>query len=108
VVKDRRVQPNHAWRYTFKTYSHDAGLNELTIDAICGHSARTMGEVYRGITVKKRMEVMAAFPRYQMIEAPNTSRPEPTWETSRKEMPQQTVNSSATITGSEGTDSLPS
>ncbi|MDT4737078.1 DUF6538 domain-containing protein [Bradyrhizobium sp. WYCCWR 12699] len=66
VLTDDRVQPNHAWRYTFKTFGHDAGLNDLTIDAICGHSARTEGEKYRGITVKKRMEVMAAFPRYKL------------------------------------------
>ena len=61
VVKDKRIQPNHAWRYTFKTYGHDAGLNDLTVDAICGHAARTQGEAYRGITVKKRMDAMAAF-----------------------------------------------
>jgi integrase len=66
VVSDPRVQPNHAWRYTFKTHGHDAGLNDLTIDAICGHAARTMGEAYRGVTVRKRMEVMAQFPRYRL------------------------------------------
>jgi len=68
VVDDKRVQPNHAWRYTFKTYGHDAGLNDLTVDAICGHAARTQGEAYRGITVKKRMEAMAAFPRYKLTD----------------------------------------
>ncbi|UPT88612.1 site-specific integrase [Bradyrhizobium barranii subsp. apii] len=68
VVTDDRVQPNHAWRYTFKTHGHDAGLNDLTVDAICGHAARTQGEAYRGITVKKRMEVMAAFPRYKLTD----------------------------------------
>jgi integrase len=68
VVTDSRVQPNHAWRYTFKTYGHDAGLDDLTVDAICGHAARTQGERYRGITLKKRLEVMAAFPRYKLTE----------------------------------------
>lgn len=66
VLEGKQVQPNHAWRYTFKTYGHEAGLNELTVDAICGHAARTQGEKYRGITVKKRLEVMAAFPRYKL------------------------------------------
>jgi integrase len=66
VLKDAPVQPNHAWRYTFKTHGSDAGLHDLTVDAICGHAARTQGEKYRGITVKKRMEVMAAFPRYSL------------------------------------------
>jgi integrase len=68
VVTDPRVQPSHAWRYTFKTHGHEAGLDNLTVDAICGHAARTMGEVYRGITVKKRMEVMAQFPRYKLTD----------------------------------------
>jgi hypothetical protein len=64
VVPDSRVQPNHAWRYTFKTYGHEAGLNEHALDAICGHAGRTKGEDYTKVTLKKRMEVMAAFPRY--------------------------------------------
>lgn len=68
LLTDKRVQPNHAWRYTFKTYGHDAGLDCLTVDAICGHAARTQGEKYRGITVKKRMEAMAAFPRYKLTD----------------------------------------
>jgi hypothetical protein len=68
VLTDPRVQPNHAWRYTFKTYGTDAGLHDLTIDAICGHAARTQGEKYRGITFKKRLEVMAEFPRYKLTD----------------------------------------
>jgi len=66
VVPDPRVQPTHAWRYTFKTHGHDAHLDALTIDAICGHAPRTQGEYYRGITIKKRAEVIAAFPRYPL------------------------------------------
>ena len=68
VVTDDRIQPNHAWRYTFKTHAHDVGLDSLTVDAICGHAARTQGEAYRGITVKKRMEIMAAFPSYKLTD----------------------------------------
>ncbi|WP_426612491.1 hypothetical protein [Bradyrhizobium sp. McL0616] len=68
VLDGRLVQPNHAWRYTFKTYGDEVGLHDLTIDAICGHSARTQGEKYRGITVKKRAEVMAEFPRYKLTD----------------------------------------
>jgi integrase len=68
VVEEKRVQPNHAWRYTFKTRAHDAGLDSLTVDAICGHAARTQGEAYRGVTIKKRMEVMAEFPRYKLTD----------------------------------------
>lgn len=64
VVPDPRVQPNHAWRYTFKTYGHEAGLSELTLDAICGHAARTKGQDYTKVTLKKRIEAIAAFPQY--------------------------------------------
>jgi hypothetical protein len=66
AVPDRRVQPNHAWRYTFKTYGHEAGLSELTLDAICGHAARTKGQDYTKVTLKTRMEAMASFPRYSV------------------------------------------
>ena len=68
VVPDPRVQPSHAWRYTFKTYGHDSGVDALTVDAICGHSAKTKGQDYTKGTLKKRMEVMAAFPRYAVNE----------------------------------------
>jgi hypothetical protein len=66
AVPDPRVQPNHAWRYTFKTYGHEAGISELTLDAICGHSAKSKGDDYTKVTLKKRMEAMASFPRYKV------------------------------------------
>jgi hypothetical protein len=71
VLPDDRVQPNHAWRSGTPStpHAHDAGLDSMTVDAICGHEARTQGEAYRGITVKKRMEVMAAFPRYALTQS---------------------------------------
>jgi integrase len=64
VVHDPKVQPNHAWRYTFKTYGYEAGLDHLTLDAICGHSAKSKGDDYTRVTLKKRFEAMTAFPRY--------------------------------------------
>jgi hypothetical protein len=56
-------QPNHARRYTFKTYGYEAGLDHLTLDAICGQSAKTKGNDYTKVTLKKRIEAMALFPR---------------------------------------------
>jgi len=67
VVSDPRVQPSHAWRYTFKTYGHEAGLDDLTLDAICGHAAKTKGQDYTKVTLKKRMAAMASFPRYALV-----------------------------------------
>jgi integrase len=69
VVPDPNVQPNHAWRYTFKTYGYEAGLDHLTLDAICGHSAKTKGNDYTKVTLRKRFEAMAAFPQYPVISA---------------------------------------
>ncbi|MEH2529937.1 integrase [Bradyrhizobium sp. AZCC 1588] len=66
VVDDRGVQPNHAWRYSFKTYGYQAGLNDLTLDAICGHSAGTKGRDYTKVTLQVRMEAIAQFPRYKL------------------------------------------
>ena len=37
-------------------------LDPLTLDAICGHAARTQGQDYTKVTLKKRMEAMASFP----------------------------------------------
>ena len=68
VIPDPNVQPNHAWRYTFKTYGYEAGLDHLTLDAICGHSAKTKGNDYTKVTLKKRIEAMALFPRYKVTD----------------------------------------
>lgn len=66
VVKDTNVQPNHAWRYTFKSYGLEAGIEALTLDAISNHSPRTQGEMYTKVTLKTRAAAMAKFPRYMM------------------------------------------
>ena len=68
VVDDKRVQPNHAWRYTFKTHAHDAGLDNLTVDAICGHAARTRARHTGASPSRSGWTLMAAFPRYELTE----------------------------------------
>ncbi|MFD2183711.1 DUF6538 domain-containing protein [Rhodoplanes azumiensis] len=64
VVPDPAVQPSHAWRYTFKTRGSEAGLDEVKLDAICGHAAVTQGRKYTRVTLKARIELMEKFPRY--------------------------------------------
>lgn len=64
VVSDPAVQPSHAWRYTFKTRGSEAGLDEIKLDAICGHAAATQGRKYTRVTLKARIELMEKFPRY--------------------------------------------
>lgn len=64
VVRDPEVQPNHGWRYTFKTRGHEAGIPERTLDAICGHAPRTQGARYTKVTPTAMVEAMKRFPRY--------------------------------------------
>jgi integrase len=45
------VRPNHGWRHAFKTLCREAGIDGGTIDAICGHSPRTIGEKYGNVTL---------------------------------------------------------
>jgi integrase len=69
VIDDTHVQPNHAWRYTFKTYGLEAGIEALTLDAISNHSPRTQGEAYTKVTLKARVTAMAKLPRYELTGA---------------------------------------
>jgi hypothetical protein len=64
VIKDKSVQPNHAWRYTFKTYGLEAGIQEITLDAISNHAPKHQGGRYTKVTLKARTEAMSRFPRY--------------------------------------------
>lgn len=64
VVTDPNVQPNHAWRYTFKTKGFEQGIDPHALDALCGHSSASEGKRYTEVTLKKRIEAMAGFPRY--------------------------------------------
>jgi integrase len=64
VVADKRVSPNHGWRHTFKTVAREADIENLTADAICGHSPRTEGERYGRVTLKARANAIRKFPRY--------------------------------------------
>lgn len=45
------VSPNHGWRHAFKTLCREAGVDSGTVDAICGHSPRTVGEKYGNVTL---------------------------------------------------------
>ncbi|WP_316174132.1 MULTISPECIES: tyrosine-type recombinase/integrase [unclassified Bradyrhizobium] len=63
IVKDERVQPNHAWRHRFKTISRNLGLDHRVVDAIQGHAARTSGEDYGDISVMAMARVIAALPK---------------------------------------------
>lgn len=65
VVKDERVQPNHAWRHTFKTIGREAGIADSVLDAICGHAAKTVGGAYGSVTLKAQRDAMEKFPKFK-------------------------------------------
>lgn len=68
VPKEMR-QPNHAWRYTFKTNGLEAGIELLTLNAISNHAPRTQGEAYTKVTLKTRANAMRKFPRYVLTKS---------------------------------------
>lgn len=66
VVTDKDVQPNHAWRYTFKTMGLEARIDPFILDALSNHVPRHQGGEYTKVTLKARAEAMARFPRYRL------------------------------------------
>ena len=65
IITDPDVQPNHAWRHTFKTYGTEAGVSDKVLDAICGHAPRTVGESYGGVTIQAKAKAIKIFPRFK-------------------------------------------
>ncbi|WP_454685518.1 DUF6538 domain-containing protein [Agrobacterium leguminum] len=45
-VTDPRIGPNHAWRHWFKSKGRTVGIDNVYLDAICGHSLPTQGNNY--------------------------------------------------------------
>ena len=65
-ITDPDVQPNHAWRHTFKTMSYAAGIEERVADAIQGHAPSTTGRRYGGAPLKAKAEAIAKLPRFDV------------------------------------------
>ena len=65
-VKDPHVQPNHAWRHTFKQIADRAGMSERMSDYITGHAHRSVGASYGAPTLEDMAEAMKKFPPYTL------------------------------------------
>jgi integrase len=65
-VTDREIQPNHAWRHTFKQIGHRHGISERLLDAICGHASPTEGRGYGLSTLADMAVALKKFPRYEV------------------------------------------
>jgi integrase len=65
-VDDRELQPNHAWRHTFKQIADRAGISERMSDSITGHAPKSIGASYGAPTLQDMTEALKKFPRYKV------------------------------------------
>jgi integrase len=63
-VDDPHVQPNHAWRHTFKQIADRCGISERLSDYITGHAHKSVGASYGAPTLEDMAEALKKFPRY--------------------------------------------
>jgi integrase len=64
-IDDKEIQPNHAWRHTFKRIAA-RNMEERVSDAITGHTPLTVGRGYGPPTVEDMAEALKHFPRYKI------------------------------------------
>jgi site-specific recombinase XerD len=60
------LQPNHAWRHTFKTIGREAEIDSEILDAIEGHTPKSVGGRYGEITPKAMAKALERFPRFTL------------------------------------------
>jgi integrase len=65
-ITDKEVQPNHAWRYTFKQIAARNKIEEAMRDYITGHAPATIGRSYTVPNLEDMAEAMKRFPKYQI------------------------------------------
>ena len=65
-VTDKGIQPNHAWRHTFKQIADRVGISEKMSDAITGHAPASVSRSYGAPTVADMAEALRKFPRYNV------------------------------------------
>jgi len=75
VVKDKDVQPTHAWRHRFKTVAIELQLQQRVIDAIQGHRGKDVSSLYGEVTLKARADAIAAFPPFDIEFSPDDFTP---------------------------------
>jgi len=64
-VTDPELQPNHAWRHTFKKIGDRADMPEKMLDALCGHAQVSEGRKYGQPDLVDKSEALKGFPRYK-------------------------------------------
>jgi integrase len=64
-ITDPEVQPNHAWRDSFKQIAERSGISSRVHDVITGHSAKSVAADYGKATVEDMAAALKKFPRYE-------------------------------------------
>jgi integrase len=67
LITDTAIQPNHAWRHTFKTICLEAGIEERAADYMQGHTSKGQGRRYGTNSVAALADQLAKFPRFVMV-----------------------------------------
>jgi integrase len=65
-ITDTEIQPNPAWRHTFKQRAARAKIEKVMRDAICGHAPKTVGDHYEMPSPNDMAEALKQFPRYEI------------------------------------------
>lgn len=66
-VSDKRIQPNHAWRHTFKTMAREVTMDVGARDYMQGHAAATEGEEYGEHKAHVLAREIGKLPRFQVL-----------------------------------------
>ena len=75
-ITDTEIQPNHAWRHTFKQRAARAKIEKVMRDTICGHATKAVADEYEKPNVKDMARALKQFPRYE-IDNPTQPRAAP-------------------------------
>jgi integrase len=65
-VSDSELQPNHAWRHSFKQRADRAGISERMSDYITGHAHKSVGAGYGAPTLDDMAAALERFPQYKL------------------------------------------
>ena len=65
-IADPELQPNHAWRHTFKQIADHAEITERMSNYITGHAHKNEGAKYGAPTLKQMADAMKKFPTYTL------------------------------------------
>jgi integrase len=65
-ITDPELQPNHAWRHTFKLLAERHGISERMHDQITDHAAKNVSRQYGKATLEDMAAALEKYPRYRL------------------------------------------